>query len=135
MALAKKIDHVTVVVKDLDAAVNTFSNNFSFPTGLSGTSPELNMRFTCLQIGDALLELLQPTSEKNASMQFLADRGEGMYAISLEVDSLDDAVRHLATKGVSTRIQSFREGSRLCFISPEHTHGVLLQLIEYAKTQ
>jgi methylmalonyl-CoA/ethylmalonyl-CoA epimerase len=135
MALAKKIDHVTVVVKDVEAAVNTFKNNFAFPVGLSGASPELNMRFTCLQVGDALLEFLQPTSERNAGMRFLADRGEGMYAISLEVESLDDAVRHLARKGISTRIQSFREGSRVCFISPEHTHGVVLQLIEYTKPQ
>ncbi len=133
MALAKKIDHVTVVVKDLDAAVNTFQNNFSFPAGLSGGSPELNMRFSCLQVGDALLELLQPTGEQNAGMRFLTDRGEGLYAISLEVESLDDAVQHLAAQGISTRIQSFREGSRLCFISPQHTHGVVLQLIEYTK--
>jgi methylmalonyl-CoA epimerase len=135
MALAKKIDHVTVVVKDLDAAVNTFKNNFSFPVGLSGASPELNMRFTCLHVGDALLEILQPTSDKNASMRFLTDRGEGMYALSLEVESLDDAVEHLAKKGIATRIQSFREGTRLCFISPEHTHGIVLQLIEYTKPQ
>lgn len=135
MALAKKIDHVTVVVKDMEAAVNTFRSNFAFPVGLSGTSPELNMRFTCLQVGDALLEFLQPTSEKNASMRFLTDRGEGMYALALEVESLDDAVAQLAKKGISARIQSLHEGTRLCFISPEHTHGVVLQLIEYTKPQ
>jgi len=133
VALAKKIDHVTVVVKDMEAAVTTFRNNFSFPVGLTGASPELNMRFTCLHIGDALLEILQPTNERNAGMQFLSDRGEGMYALSLEVESLDDAVAQLAKMGISTRVQSFREGSRLCFISPEHTHGVVLQLIEHTR--
>lgn len=135
MALAKKIDHVTVVVKDMEAAVKTFRNNFAFPVGLSGTSPELHMRFACLQVGDALLEVLQPTSEKNASMRFLTDRGEGMYALALEVESLDAAVAQLAKKGITARIQTFREGTRLCFISPEHTHGVVLQLIEYTKPQ
>jgi len=135
MALAKKIDHVTVLVKDVEAAARTFKNNFAFPVGLSGASPELDMRFACLQVGDALLEFLQPTGEKNAGMRFLTDRGEGMYAVSIEVESLDDTVRHLASKGISTRIQSFREGSRVCFISPKHTHGVVLQLIEYTKPQ
>ncbi|MFN8626447.1 MAG: VOC family protein [Candidatus Binatia bacterium] len=135
MALAKKIDHVTVVVKDMEAAVSTFRNNFSFPVGLAGAAPELNMRFTCLRIGDALLEILQPTNDKNAGMQFLAERGEGMYALSLEVESLDRVVESLAKKGISTRVRSFREGSRLCFIGPEHTHGVVLQLIEYTKPQ
>jgi methylmalonyl-CoA/ethylmalonyl-CoA epimerase len=133
MALAKKIDHVTVVVKDLDAAVNTFQNNFSFPAGFSGSTPELSMRFASLHIGDALLELLEPTGPRNAGLQFLAERGEGMYGISLEVESLDDAVAYLATKGIAARIQQFHESTRVCFISPQHTHGVVLQLIEYTK--
>jgi methylmalonyl-CoA/ethylmalonyl-CoA epimerase len=133
MAIAKKIDHVAIVVKDLDAAVKTFTANFPFPVERSGDAPQLNMSWTFLRIGDASLELFQPTSKANPGMQFLSERGEGLYAISLEVDSLADAVEHLAQKGISTRIQSPHPDTKVCFISPKHTHGVLLQLIEHSK--
>lgn len=133
MPVAKKIDHVAIVVKDLDAAVTTFTDNFAFPVERSGKTASLNMRWAFLSIGDAALELFQPTSEKNPGMQFLGERGEGMYAVSLEVESLADAVAHLATKGIRAKIQSLHEGTKVCFISPKHTHGVLLQLIEHSK--
>ncbi|HEX7407550.1 MAG TPA: VOC family protein [Candidatus Binatia bacterium] len=133
MPLAKKIDHVAIVVKDLDAAVKTFTANFAFPVERSGVTPQLNMRWAFLSIGDAALELFQPTSAANPGMQFLSERGEGMYAVSLEVESLADAVAHLAKKGITARIQSLHEGTKVCFISPKHTHGVLLQLIEHPK--
>jgi methylmalonyl-CoA/ethylmalonyl-CoA epimerase len=130
MAIAKKIDHVAIAVKDLDAAVRTFTANFGFPTERLGTLPALNIRRAFLTIGDAALELFQPTSDTNPAARHLAERGEGMYLLSLEVDDLAAAARQLEEKGIAVRMQTLPDGMRLGFVSPKATHGVLLQLVQ-----
>ena len=131
MSLAKKIDHVAIAVKDLDAAVKTFTGNFGFPIERIGEVPALNIRRAFLTIGDAWLELFQPTSDANPAAKFITERGEGMYVLSLEVDDLGAAAGALDKKGVKVNVQNIPDGPRLGFISPKATHGVLLQLIEH----
>ncbi len=131
MSFARKIDHIAIAVKDLDAAVKTFTGNFGFPIERMGDVPALNIRRAFLTIGDASLELFQPTSAANPAAKFIAERGEGMYILSLEVADLDAAAATLATKGIKANIQNIPDGPRLGFISPKSTHGVLLQLIEH----
>ncbi len=133
MALAKKIDHVAIAVKDLDAAVKTFTGNFGFPIERIGAVPQLHIRRAFLTIGDASLELFQPTSEQNPGAKFLTERGEGMYLLSLEVDDITTAAAALAQKGIKVSVQTMDTGMKLGFISPKATHGVLLQLIEHPR--
>jgi methylmalonyl-CoA epimerase len=131
MAVAKKIDHVAIAVKDLDAAVKTFTGNFGFPIERIGEVPALNIRRAYLTIGDAWLELFQPTADANPAAKFIAERGEGMYVLSLEVDDLQRAAQALGQRGIKVNVQEVPNGPRLGFISPKATHGVLLQLIEH----
>jgi len=133
MALVSKIDHIAIAVKDLDAAVQRFTANFGFPVTGLGELSALNIRRAFLGIGDASLELFQPTAPSNPAAKFLNERGEGMYILSLEVDDLNAASAALAKKGIKVSIQTVPEGPRLGFISPKVTHGVLLQLIEHPK--
>lgn len=133
MPLAKKIDHIAIAVKDVAAAVQTFTRNFGLPVGRSGEVPQLHMRNAFLTIGDASLELFQPTSDKNPGQKFINERGEGMYLLSLEVEHLSEAAQQLAQKGIKVAVQEVA-GTKIGFISPKHTHGVLLQLIEHPRT-
>ena len=121
-------------MRDLDAAVRTFTGNFGFPIERIGDVPQMHIRRAFLTIGDASLELFQPTSEQNPATKFLAERGEGMYLLSLEVDDLNAAAAALAQKGVKVNVQTMDTGMQLGFISPKATHGVLLQLIQLPKT-
>lgn len=133
MALAKKIDHVAIAVQDLDAAVKTFTGNFGFPVARSGEVPALHIRRAFLAVGDAALELFQPSGAENPGAKFLAERGEGLYLLSLEVDDLAAAAAALQEQGVRVRTQAMEGGLKLGFISPKAAHGVLLQLIEHPK--
>jgi len=133
MTIAKKIDHIAIAVKDLDAAVKTFTGNFGFPIERMGEVPALNIRRAFLTIGDASLEIFQPTSDANPGAKFIAARGEGMYILSLEVEDLDAATGALAKQGITANVRDIPNGPRLAFISPKVTHGVLLQLIEHPK--
>jgi methylmalonyl-CoA/ethylmalonyl-CoA epimerase len=135
MALAKKIDHVAIAVKDVDTAVRTFTTNFGFPVTRRAEVAPLGISIALLRIGDADLELFAPTRADNPPAKFLAERGEGMYVLSLETEDLDAAVQALAARGVKIGpVNPSADGrGRLVYVSPKHTHGVLLQLIEHAK--
>jgi methylmalonyl-CoA epimerase len=126
---------VAIAVKDLDTAVDTFTRNFDFPVSRSADLAALGISLTTLRVGDAELELFMPTAPDNPPARFLAERGEGMYALSLETDSLDVAVQALSAKGIKVGpVTPTSDGKgRLVFISPKFTHGVLLQLIEHPK--
>jgi len=130
MAIAKKIDHVAVAVKDLEAAVKTFTENLGLPVERRGEVPQLSMRNAFLTIGDASLELFQPTSDKNPALKFVSERGEGIYLLSLEVEDLTEVAEQLGKKGIKVAVLQVGD-RKIGFISPKHTHGVLLQLIEH----
>ena len=132
MGLAKKIDHVAVAVKDLEAAVRTFTGNFGF-LARRDEFPELGMRLAYLPIGDTSVELFQPTSDKNPGKKFLDERGEGLYLLSLEVERLTEVAEQLGKKGVKVSVTTFDDGTKIGMISPKLTHGVLLQLMEHPR--
>ena len=93
----------------------------------------LNIERAFLDIGDASLELFQPTDDQNPGTKFLNERGEGMYLLSLEVDDLQKAADELAAKGIKVSVQALPDGMKLGFVSPKNAHGVLLQLIQHPK--
>ena len=127
---AKRIDHVVIAVKDLDAAVATYQHNFGREKVSGGEVPALGIRNVFLQIGEAQIELITPLSEQGPVADFLARQGEGMYLLALEVDSLDDAIATLQQQGTRVHVATGSTGQRLAFVSPRATHGVLLQLLE-----
>jgi methylmalonyl-CoA/ethylmalonyl-CoA epimerase len=127
---AKRIDHVVIAVKDLEAAVATYEGNFGLAKVSGGEVPSLGIRNAFLQIGDAQIELVTPLSEQGPVADFLAKQGGGMYLLALEVDDLDSAVAELQEKGARVNVAQGSAGQRLAFVSPRATHGVLLQLLE-----
>ena len=127
---ATRIDHVAVVVKDLEAAVATYQHNFDLAKAGGGEVPALGIHNAFLQIGGARIELMTPMSATGPVAEFLEQRGEGMYLLSLEVEDLDEAVTHLEAAGARVRVAEGSTGQRLAFVSPKSAHGVLLQLLE-----
>jgi methylmalonyl-CoA epimerase len=127
---AKRIDHVVIAVPDLDAAVATYQHNFGLAQVGGGDVPALGIRNAFLQIGEAQIELVTPLTGEGPVASFLEKHGSGMYLLSLEVDDLDAAVTELHSQGMRVNMATGSAGQRLAFVSPQATHGVLLQLLE-----
>ncbi|MGE0823366.1 MAG: methylmalonyl-CoA epimerase [Candidatus Binatia bacterium] len=125
----KRLDHVVIAVNDLEAAVATYQENFALSREPAGEVPALGIRNTFLPISDAKIEIVSPLGDNSPIAQFLAKNGEGMYLLSLDVNHLPSAVAALSEKGIKANVAKASDGSELAFISPKHTHGVLLQLI------
>ncbi len=129
---AKRIDHVVIAVQDLQAALETYQQNFGLEHVGGGEVPSLGIRNALLQIGDAQLELITPLAAQGPVASFLAKQGQGggLYLLALEVENLDDAIATLQAQGARINSATGAAGQRLVFVSPRATHGVLLQLLE-----
>ena len=127
---AKRIDHLVIAVNDLPTAVDTYTQNFGLEKVSEGEVPALGIRNAFLQIGDAQIELVTPLADDSPVGKFLQSQGEGMYLLSLEVDSLDDAIATLEASGARVNVTEGSGGKRLAFVSPRATHGVLMQFVE-----
>ena len=125
---AKRIDHIGIVVKDLDTALTTYGKNFGFTVDGSkgGEVAALGIRNAFMPVGGSDLEFIQPLGEEGPVAQFAKERGEGTFMLSLEVDDIDAAVEHL--RGLGARVGNPNNG--VAFVSMKSTHGVNLQLVQ-----
>lgn len=125
---AKRIDHVGIVVKDLDAAIATYTRNFGFAPdpARGGELPALGIKNAFMPVGASDLEFIQAVSPEGPVAQFTADRGEGAFMLSIEVEDIDAAVEHLRAAGA--RVGNPSNG--VAFVSMKSTHGVNLQLVQ-----
>ena len=128
-----RITNVVIAVKNLEEATKQYTDNFDMPVSHSGTVPQLGINNAYFDLGEATLELMEPLNPQEGPIaRFLEQRGEGIYMIDLEVETIDSAVQSLSTKGVRLiggDAESRAKGGRV-FIHPQATRGVLVGLHE-----
>jgi len=124
----RKIDHVGIVVKDIDAALATFSRHFGFQADGSrgGEVAALGIKNAFMPVGESDLEFIQPTSDQGPVAKFAQERGEGQFMLSIAVEDVTAAVEHL--RGLGVRVGDPSNG--VAFVSMKSSHGVNLQLIQ-----
>jgi methylmalonyl-CoA/ethylmalonyl-CoA epimerase len=127
------IEHLGLVVADLDRAIATYRDALGFPVSGSEELPARGLRVAFVDTGSARLELLAPTRPDAEVSAFLAKRGEGLHHLALRVADLDAALQALAERGVRLVDDQPRPGAggtRVAFVHPKATHGLLLELVE-----
>jgi len=135
--LGKRIDHIAIVVQDLDAALRVYRDVLGLPLERVEEVPaeKVKVAFLPLPEGDGEVELVQPTANDTGIARFLAKRGEGMHHICFEVDDIQAAMAAMAASGLQVLEDKPRVGSqgqKYVFIHPKSTHGVLIELYECA---
>jgi len=93
------------------------------------------VRSVFVGVGDASIELLEPTAPDSALARSIERRGEGLHHITLAVDDLTAALAQLKARGVRLVDDTPRpgaHGTRVAFVHPSSTGGVLLELKERA---
>ena len=117
---------------DLEAAVNTYSQQLGFKVSEPKERKHLGIKNVFMSLGDSLIELMEPLDhEQGPVSRFLKNRGEGIYLVELEVDDMDAAINELSDKGVRLigADPELREKGGLVFIHPQSAAGVLMQLV------
>jgi len=132
----KRIDHVGVVVENIDAGLDTYMNALGFELLERMTVPEQRVEVAFLDAHNGALELIAPTdlgaAEESGTARFLRKRGEGPHHVCLEVEDIDAALTELRARGVCLIDETPRQGvhGRVAFIHPKATHGMMIELLE-----
>ena len=131
-----KIDHIGIAVKSLADAVQVYQNAVGLEVAGYDEVDEQGVRVAMLTIGESRIELLEPTGENSPIEKFMAKRGEGIHHIAVRVDNIEQALERLKASGarlIDTVPRRGAHNTRIAFIHPSSTHGVLLELVEHGK--
>ncbi|MBE3520276.1 MAG: methylmalonyl-CoA epimerase [Firmicutes bacterium] len=131
--MIKKIDHLGIAVNDMKQAAEDFARAFGIVLGGEEEVPSQKVKVGFLQVGEVRLELLQPLEADSPVGKFLSSRGEGFHHIAFEVDDIESDLRKAESAGltlVDKTPRSGAHGTKVAFIHPKSTHGLLVELVQ-----
>lgn len=123
------LDHVAVLVRDLDGAITGWQALFGLPEVAREEMPERGLRMAWLDGGGARLQLVEPTAA-GPLQTFLEERGEGLHHLCFEVADVRATVAALAP-GALDQIAGGPDGRQTCFL-PSGPNGVTIELVQHA---
>ena len=126
------IDHVGVVVKDIEAVLAFFNKVFDVPDAEIVLMEDQGVRATLIEVGQTRLELLEPTGPESGVGRFIERRGEGLHHLAFNVTDISGKLQTLQTLGVDLIDQTPREGlsGTIAFVHPRSVFGILTELVE-----
>ena len=127
------IDHIGIVVRDLDAALAFYSDALGLEMTERREVPEEGIESASLSAGEGEIELLRPLDDASGVARFLEKRGEGLHHICLAVEDIEGAMERLRAAGAQLLSEEPRvnvHSTRYVFVHPKSAHGVLLELYE-----
>ncbi len=135
MAKITKINHVAVVVSDIDESLKFWQDGMGIRLQHIEDVPSQKAMVAFLPVGDTEVELVQPTAPDTGAAKFLAERGGGMHHLCFEVDDIVGMLADLKAKGVRliNEEPQVLPGRKMAFVHPKSTGGVLVELYEVTK--
>lgn len=130
------LDHIGIAVADLSEALAFYRDALGLDVEPPEEVPSQRVRAHFVPVGEAAIELLEPTSPDSPIAKFIAKRGPGVHHVTLRVDDLRETLGRLQARGVRLIDEVPREGAEgalVAFIHPASTHGVLVELKQRLK--
>jgi len=138
-----KLDHLAVVVKDMDKALAFYSKAFGIkfedvqqhdlPPDViyKGKPSPYTMKVTFAHMGPIRLELVQVVKGKCIYTDFLAKHGEGLHHLGFEVDDLEKEVKNAKSQGLKMICHLKMVGiMAFAHFDPKETSGVAIELVQ-----
>jgi methylmalonyl-CoA/ethylmalonyl-CoA epimerase len=97
--MIKKIDHIAIVVKDIDKAIKSYEEMFGFKLVNKMEFAGGDAIAANIKVGDITLELFQPVKAGTAFDKFLKEQGGGLHHISFLTDNIIKDIKHIKSKG------------------------------------
>jgi methylmalonyl-CoA/ethylmalonyl-CoA epimerase len=129
----KRFDHIGMVVRNTEETASLLSKLFGLETAEIRTEPAAGFKSTLISRPDLTFELIEPVGQQGMIQKFVEKRGEGLHHISIQVSNIDEEVNRLRALGVqfsSENPMQVTETTRVIFIHPRSTNGLLIELIE-----
>ena len=130
-----RIDHIGVAVEEIDAALQLYRDGFQLEVAHREVVQEQGVEAVLLDVGENHVELLAPLSADTPVGKFLAKQGPGLHHVAYQVSDIDATLHALKQAGMRMIDEQPRtgiRGSRVAFMHPRATAGVLTELVEPA---
>ena len=128
-----RIDHIGVAVEDLDEAIALYGERLGMPVQHRETVEDQGVEAVLLGVGDSHVELLRPLGPDTAVGKFLTRSGPGLHHVAYGTDDIESAIESVRAAGLGLIDEQPRtgiRGSRVAFLHPKSTGGVLTELVE-----
>ena len=129
--MIEKLDHIGIVVKDLEKAMKVYSDGLGLSVKRIEQSEEFQVKIAFLPVGEVLVELIEPIGP-GAIRDYLNKHGEGLHHICYRVANINKAMEKVGAK-LKMRDQSPRPGgagSKVAFLDPQSIFNVETELVE-----
>ncbi|RJP48302.1 MAG: methylmalonyl-CoA epimerase [Anaerolineaceae bacterium] len=133
MAVVKSINHVAVVVSDMEQSLSFWRDALGIELHELRDVPAEKSQVAFLPLAGAEVELVMPTTDDSGIAKYLAKRGQGMHHLCLEVDDIAGMLTQLKAKNIrliNEEPRTAADGKKYAFIHPESTGGVLVELYQ-----
>lgn len=129
----KRLDHVAVLVPDLEEALSFWQDQLGLSLDHVETISSMAVKIAFLPLGESEIELVQPITDDSGLAKFLEKRGPGLHHICIEVEDIAAKLADLRSSGVRLIDEEpvlMDDGRQLAFIHPKSAGGVLVELYE-----
>ncbi len=136
--MLSRIDHIGVAVEDLDAALELYADLLKMPVVHRETVTEQGVDAILLDVGENHVELLAPLGPDTPVGRFLARKGPGLHHVAYQVADIEGTLAALKDAGTRLIDETPRVGirnSRVAFVHPASTGGVLTEIVQPAEDQ
>jgi methylmalonyl-CoA epimerase len=128
-----KIDHIAIVVKDLEATIRLYTETLGFKPVYRETIAGQGVEAVGLEAGDSVIELLRPLSEDSPIAKFRGEAATKLHHTAYRVDDIEAKLADLKAKGVRLLDEHPRKGAHgnlIAFLHPKSTDGVLIEICQ-----
>ena len=132
----KRIEHVGVVVKDVEASRALWEGCFGIKLDSVEVNPTKPVKLAIYPVGESMVELIAGTTPESKHQKMVAEGKGGINHLCFEVENIDEALAELKQKGIPLLDEVPRPGHagcRIAFIDPKATEGCLIELAELPK--
>jgi len=136
----KKLHHVCIVVKDMDAATAYYESLgigpwYDYPKQAAYTEFDApkdmykTIRYKCVDLDNVQIQLCEPGSHDSPQLRFLRDHGEGVFHLGFEVDDMGQAEAQGRRYGLDVIARGRREDdSGFCYYDTRAKAGTVLEI-------
>jgi methylmalonyl-CoA epimerase len=132
-----RIDHIGVATEDLDGAIALWEGTLGMPVAHRETVESQGVEAVLLDVGEGHVELLRPLGPDTPVGKYLEKQGPGLHHVAYAVDDIEGVLGSLRDAGIELIDTEPRVGirdSRVAFVHPRSTGGVLTEIVEPAET-
>jgi methylmalonyl-CoA epimerase len=132
-----RIDHIGVAVAEIEPALALYRDSLQLDLAHREVVEEQGVEAVLLDVGENHVELLAPLADDTPVGKFLAKNGPGLHHVAYQVDDIDgtlDALRAAGLKLIDEQPRTGIRGSRVAFVHPRSTGGVLTEIVQPAGT-